>query len=406
MGLNTNTGLDGTIPALPYYAIGPPSMYQAGPVGLDPQPAGSAANNRRLASRVARAQSSYSPSLPPVHHDYLGPHRRSNFSSRVRRSPLNTRPTAPSVSRETEEDGGHISNEHQPVVVGHQTGQEPPVATENSPTRPLPKVSSMEIVLHYSSSIKIEDLPEQDRECSICYNKYGVEAPEGIRETPRRLPKCKHVFGDYCLKKWLKQSTSCPYCRDKLPLQFDHNLDSRRAQVYMSLMRARARISASAEPPGPSGPLGSSQERHSRLMTPTMHEEEEVDEAQIVTILEQQLHRSGETDLSAVDGDTPSDSSSAPASPNRSSLRDVSRFTHRSSRAARQRGGRRERGSRSSLPPLQPLQSDGPSQPSATIPGAVAGENESGQSPEDAGRGPAETPMAPATTAQIRNRPW
>lgn len=62
MGLHTNTGLDGTIPALSYYAIGPPPMYQTGPVGLDPQPAGSAANNRRLASRVARAQSSYSPS--------------------------------------------------------------------------------------------------------------------------------------------------------------------------------------------------------------------------------------------------------------------------------------------------------------------------------------------------------
>lgn len=70
---------------------------------------------------------------------------------------------APSVSRDTEEDGGHNSNEHQPGVLDHQTGQEPAAAAETSPTRPLPKISSTEIVLHYSSSIKIEDLPEQDR---------------------------------------------------------------------------------------------------------------------------------------------------------------------------------------------------------------------------------------------------
>lgn len=142
-------------------------------------------------------------------------------------------------------------------------------------------------------------------------------------------------------------------------------------------------------------------------MTPTMHEEEEVGEAQIVTILEQQLHRSGEADLSAVDGENiPSDSSSASASPSRASLRDVSRFSQWPSRAARQRGGRRERGSRSSLPPLQPLQSDGPTQPSAMMPGVDVRENGSSQSPEDAGRGPAETPVAPAATAQNRNRPW
>lgn len=53
--------------------------------------------------------------------------------------------------------------------------------------------------------------------CVICYNEFGAESPEGIREAPLRLPNCKHVFGDHCIKKWFEDSDSCPYCRDKLP---------------------------------------------------------------------------------------------------------------------------------------------------------------------------------------------
>ncbi|KAK4170399.1 hypothetical protein QBC43DRAFT_196960 [Cladorrhinum sp. PSN259] len=65
-------------------------------------------------------------------------------------------------------------------------------------------------------SVQIADLPEKERTCVICYNDFGVESPEGINEEPLRLPKCKHVFGDHCIKKWFKESDSCPYCRDKL----------------------------------------------------------------------------------------------------------------------------------------------------------------------------------------------
>ena len=53
--------------------------------------------------------------------------------------------------------------------------------------------------------------------CVICYNEFGVENPEGINEAPLRLPNCKHVFGDHCIKKWFEESDSCPYCRDKVP---------------------------------------------------------------------------------------------------------------------------------------------------------------------------------------------
>lgn len=53
--------------------------------------------------------------------------------------------------------------------------------------------------------------------CVICYNNFGVASPEGVCETPLRLPRCKHVFGNHCILKWLEESDTCPYCRDKLP---------------------------------------------------------------------------------------------------------------------------------------------------------------------------------------------
>ncbi|OHE91018.1 hypothetical protein CORC01_13672 [Colletotrichum orchidophilum] len=66
-------------------------------------------------------------------------------------------------------------------------------------------------------SVPITDLSESERTCVICYNEFGVETPEGVKEAPLRLPKCKHVFGDHCIKKWFEESDSCPYCRDKVP---------------------------------------------------------------------------------------------------------------------------------------------------------------------------------------------
>lgn len=73
-------------------------------------------------------------------------------------------------------------------------------------------------------SVKIEDIQEGERNCIICYNDFGTETPEGINEAPLRLPKCRHIFGDHCIKKWLAESNSCPYCRDKLPSEQQHVL--------------------------------------------------------------------------------------------------------------------------------------------------------------------------------------
>ncbi|KAE9381741.1 hypothetical protein N431DRAFT_440567 [Stipitochalara longipes BDJ] len=83
--------------------------------------------------------------------------------------------------------------------------------------------------------VKLEDLEENGRTCIICYNEFGISNPEGITENPIRLPKCKHVFGDKCIKKWFEDSDSCPYCRDKLPSE----LSVRKTLAYESYRAAR-----------------------------------------------------------------------------------------------------------------------------------------------------------------------
>ncbi|KAK3330833.1 hypothetical protein B0H66DRAFT_528174 [Apodospora peruviana] len=65
-------------------------------------------------------------------------------------------------------------------------------------------------------SVDMDSLEESERTCVICYNEFGIPNPEGINEAPLRLPGCKHIFGDHCIKKWFEESDSCPYCRDKV----------------------------------------------------------------------------------------------------------------------------------------------------------------------------------------------
>jgi hypothetical protein len=69
-----------------------------------------------------------------------------------------------------------------------------------------------------STYIQLPSIPKlTTTDCIICYNEFGIKNPDGNIESAVRLPKCKHIFGDHCLKHWLKDSDSCPYCRDKLP---------------------------------------------------------------------------------------------------------------------------------------------------------------------------------------------
>ncbi|KAJ3489241.1 hypothetical protein NLG97_g6037 [Lecanicillium saksenae] len=86
-------------------------------------------------------------------------------------------------------------------------------------------------------AVNVKDLPESDRTCMICYNDYETVSPEGVSEMPIRLPKCKHVFGNHCIRKWFQDSDSCPYCRDKLQSEPKHYPSSTRA--FLDMMRIR-----------------------------------------------------------------------------------------------------------------------------------------------------------------------
>ncbi|KAB5530321.1 hypothetical protein GE09DRAFT_388162 [Coniochaeta sp. 2T2.1] len=71
--------------------------------------------------------------------------------------------------------------------------------------------------IHDLQSVDINSLPESDRSCTICFWDFGVQSPEGVNEAPIRLPWCNHVFGDHCIKRWFKDSNTCPYCRRSVP---------------------------------------------------------------------------------------------------------------------------------------------------------------------------------------------
>ncbi|KAK4142630.1 uncharacterized protein C8A04DRAFT_29761 [Dichotomopilus funicola] len=111
------------------------------------------------------------------------------------------------------------------------------------------------IAVQQLQSVDPDSLPETERTCVICYNDFGQASPEGIIEAPLRLPKCQHVFGDHCIKKWFEESDSCPYCRDKVPSELAMVPNSR----YNNLLRMRTRLPTNSHP-GPDEVL--------RLFTP------------------------------------------------------------------------------------------------------------------------------------------
>ncbi|KAG6036949.1 hypothetical protein E4U41_005390 [Claviceps citrina] len=86
-------------------------------------------------------------------------------------------------------------------------------------------------------NVDICSLADNEKTCVICYNDYGMASPEGVMEVPIRLPLCKHVFGDHCIKKWLEDSDSCPYCRSKLQSEPKHLHGS--ARTFFNMMRLR-----------------------------------------------------------------------------------------------------------------------------------------------------------------------
>lgn len=118
----------------------------------------------------------------------------------------------------------HFTEEGDIDREGRQIDQASPSPDEERPVIPYPntvrrhpglsKAAAYKLHIETLQSVPIADLPVAERMCPICYNEYGVEGPEGINEAPLRIPRCKHIFGDHCIKKWLYQKHSCPYCRE------------------------------------------------------------------------------------------------------------------------------------------------------------------------------------------------
>lgn len=71
----------------------------------------------------------------------------------------------------------------------------------------------------------------------ICYLEFGAPNQDGLCESAVRLPKCRHIFGDNCLRRWLQESARCPYCRDRLPSNLTRAFRS--SDVFLDIMRTR-----------------------------------------------------------------------------------------------------------------------------------------------------------------------
>lgn len=56
--------------------------------------------------------------------------------------------------------------------------------------------------------VNVEEIPEPDRLCAICYEDFEV----GINANPVIETECQHRFHRMCIKKWLRLKNVCPLC--------------------------------------------------------------------------------------------------------------------------------------------------------------------------------------------------
>lgn len=76
--------------------------------------------------------------------------------------------------------------------------------------------------------VNVEEIPEPDRLCAICYEDFEV----GPDASPVIETDCMHRFHRMCIKKWLRLKNVCPLCHrpvfkedDKPPSEENPNLD-------------------------------------------------------------------------------------------------------------------------------------------------------------------------------------
>lgn len=166
--------------------------------------------------------------------------RRRQAYSRSRRS-MSSRQSGPGLSRSQDEAGQDPSGEMPTPLLPrpHPRVSDDMVARQIQMFRGTmsSKLVASRAAVQSLESVEISSLPENEKACVICYNDYGVESPEGINEAPLRLPPCRHIFGDHCIRKWLDESDSCPYCRAKLQAEPRHSYGS--ATTFINMMRMR-----------------------------------------------------------------------------------------------------------------------------------------------------------------------
>ncbi len=63
------------------------------------------------------------------------------------------------------------------------------------------------------------NLPEDGKECPVCYDAYYTPA-DGVAEAAVRIKSCGHVLGEKCLDDWIQQNNTCPVCRKEFPVNF------------------------------------------------------------------------------------------------------------------------------------------------------------------------------------------
>jgi hypothetical protein len=60
-----------------------------------------------------------------------------------------------------------------------------------------------------------EDIKKFD-DCCICYSDYEIlSTDEEKKYLPTKL-KCGHIYHEFCIKKWLEKSGTCPICRHNI----------------------------------------------------------------------------------------------------------------------------------------------------------------------------------------------
>lgn len=65
-----------------------------------------------------------------------------------------------------------------------------------------------ENLLDNLKEVNVEEIPEPDRLCAICYEDFEG----GVGAMPVIETECQHRFHKQCIKKWLQLKNVCPLC--------------------------------------------------------------------------------------------------------------------------------------------------------------------------------------------------